>query len=153
MIEAVYDELVRQVALLQRSELTVESLEAFGALILVRDSQHACELTDQFAPEHLHIQTSDPREQIANIRNSGAAFLGHHTPVALGDYAAGPSHVLPTGGTCNWAAGLSSNSFLRSGSLTEFDATALNEIGPDVVRLADKEGLTAHARSVTIRTS
>lgn len=153
MIEAVYDELVRQVALLQRSELTVESLEAFGALILVRDSQHACELTDQFAPEHLHIQTSDPREQIANIRNSGAAFLGQHTPVALGDYAAGPSHVLPTGGTCNWAAGLSSNSFLRSGSLTEFDATALNEIGPDVVRLADKEGLTAHARSVTIRTS
>jgi histidinol dehydrogenase len=152
-IQAVYDELVRQVALLQRSELTVESLEAFGALILVRDSQHACELTDQFAPEHLHIQTSDPRAQIAKIRNSGAAFLGHHTPVAVGDYAAGPSHVLPTGGTCSWAAGLSSNSFLRSGSLTEFDATALNEVGPDVVRLADKEGLTAHARSVTIRTS
>ncbi len=153
MIEAVYDELVRQVTRLQRSELTVESLEAFGALILVRDEQQACELTDQFAPEHLHIETANPRDQIAKIRNSGAAFLGHHTPVAVGDYAAGPSHVLPTGGTCNWAAGLSSNSFLRSGSLTEFDAAALKQIGPDVVRLADKEGLTAHARSVTIRTS
>ncbi len=153
VIEAVYNELVRQVALLDRSELTVESLEAFGALILVRDEQHACELTDQFAPEHLHIETTDPHQQIAKIRNSGAAFLGHHTPVALGDYAAGPSHVLPTGGTCTWAAGLSSNSFLRSGSLTEFDESALAEIAPDVERLAEKEGLTAHARSVSIRTS
>lgn len=151
MIDAVYDELVRQVALLERNDLTVDSLEAFGALILVRDQQQACELTDQFAPEHLHIQTANPNELIATIRNSGAAFLGHHTPVALGDYAAGPSHVLPTGGTCTWAAGLSSNSFLRSGSVTEFDASALNQIAPDVVQLAEKEGLTAHARSVTIR--
>ena len=153
VIEAVYEELVRQVALLERNELTVESLEAFGALILVRDQAQACELTDQFAPEHLHIETKNPREEIAKIRNSGAAFLGNHTPVALGDYAAGPSHVLPTGGTCTWAAGLSSNSFLRSGSVTEFNAEALNQIAPDVVRLAEKEGLTAHARSVTIRES
>ncbi len=153
LIEAVHDELVRQVALLDRNELTLDSLEAFGALILVRDQQQACELTDQFAPEHLHIETANPRDQIAKIRNSGAAFLGHHTPVALGDYAAGPSHVLPTGGTCTWAAGLSSNSFLRSGSVTEFDETALNQIAGDVVRIAEKEGLTAHARSVTIRGS
>ena len=109
-------------------------------------------ISDQFAPEHLHIETANPRDQIAKIRNSGAAFLGHHTPVAVGDYAAGPSHVLPTSGTCTWAAGLSSNSFLRSGSLTEFDEPALNQIAPDVVKLAEKEGLTAHARSVTIRT-
>lgn len=153
VIDAVYDELVKQVAQLERSELTVESLEAFGALILVRDEAHACELTDQFAPEHLHIETENPNSQIEKIRNSGAAFLGHHTPVALGDYAAGPSHVLPTGGTCTWAAGLSSNSFLRSGSVTQFDEAALNEIAVDVERLAEKEGLTAHARSVSIRTS
>ena len=152
LIDAVQAELTRQLASLTRSDLTVESLEAFGALILVRDAEQACELTDQFAPEHLHIETSDPEEQIARIRNSGAAFLGHHTPVALGDYAAGPSHVLPTSGTCTWAAGLSSNSFLRSGSVTEFDQSALQSIGPDVVRLAEKEGLTAHARSVTLRT-
>ncbi|MCG8653731.1 MAG: histidinol dehydrogenase [Pirellulales bacterium] len=153
ILDAVAAELSRQLTQLERSELTVESLEAFGALILVRDCQHACELTDQFAPEHLHIQTADPGDLMGRIRNSGAAFLGHHTPVALGDYAAGPSHVLPTGGTCNWAAGLSSNSFLRSGSVTEFDAGALQQIAVDVERLADKEGLTAHARSVSIRTS
>lgn len=153
LIDAVQEELVRQLDLLTRNQLTLDSLEAFGALILVRDQAHACELTDHFAPEHLHIETRNPREEIARIRNSGAAFLGHHTPVALGDYAAGPSHVLPTGGTCTWAAGLCSNSFLRSGSVTEFDPAALNQIAPDVVRLANKEGLTAHARSVTIRAS
>jgi len=150
-VDATYDQLVQQVAQLERNELTVDSLEAFGALILVRDQQQACELTDQFAPEHLHIETANPSDQIAKIKNSGAAFLGHHTPVALGDYAAGPSHVLPTGGTCTWAAGLCSNSFLRSGSITEFDESALSQIAPDVVQLAEKEGLTAHARSVTIR--
>ncbi len=152
LIDAVHQQLVAQLATLERNELTLDSLEAFGALILVRDEAHACALTDEFAPEHLHIETANPRDQIARIRNSGAAFLGHHTPVALGDYAAGPSHVLPTGGTCTWAAGLSSNSFLRSGSVTEFDQAALNQIAEDVVRLAEKEGLTAHARSVTIRT-
>jgi histidinol dehydrogenase len=151
LIDAVYEELVKQVAVLERSELTFDSLEAFGALILVADEAAACELTDQFAPEHLQIETANPRDQIAQIKNSGAAFLGHHTPVALGDYAAGPSHVLPTGGTCTWAAGLCSNSFLRSGSLTEFNEPALEQIAPDVERLADKEGLTAHARSVSIR--
>ena len=151
LIDNVYQQLTTQIAKLSRNELTVDSLESFGALILVRDQEHACELTDAFAPEHLHIETANPRQQIAAIRNSGAAFLGHHTPVALGDYAAGPSHVLPTGGTCTWAAGLSSNSFLRSGSVTEFDEPALHKIAPDVVRLAEKEGLTAHARSVTIR--
>ncbi len=151
LIEAVEGELARQVGELERGELTTDSLRAFGALILVRDEDQACRLTDQFAPEHLHIQTARPRDLIAKIRNSGAAFLGHYTPVALGDYAAGPSHVLPTGGTCTWAAGLSCNSFLRSGSVTEFDADALAVIADDVQRLATEEGLTAHARSVSIR--
>ena len=151
LIDAVSQQVAKQLALLERAELTLDSLEAFGALILVRDEAQACELTDSFAPEHLHIETANPRDQIAKIKNSGAAFLGHHTPVALGDYAAGPSHVLPTGGTCTWAAGLCSNSFLRSGSITEFDESAMNQIAPDVERLAEKEGLTAHARSVSIR--
>ncbi|TWT53196.1 Histidinol dehydrogenase [Rubripirellula amarantea] len=151
LIDKVQAELAIQVAKLSRSELTVDSLEAFGALILVRDETQGCELTDSFAPEHLHIETANPRDQIAKIRNSGAAFLGHHTPVALGDYAAGPSHVLPTGGTCTWAAGLSSNSFLRSGSITEFDEMAIKQIAPDVIALAEKEGLTAHGESVSIR--
>lgn len=151
LIESVGQELAKQLAALERADLTLDSLESFGALILVRDEDHACELTDLFAPEHLHIETANPESQIAKIKNSGAAFLGHHTPVALGDYAAGPSHVLPTGGTCTWAAGLCSNNFLRSGSVTQFTPSAMNEIAPDVERLAEKEGLTAHARSVSIR--
>ena len=151
LIERVESELRSQVNQLDRSELTIDALESFGALILVRDADQACELTDAFAPEHLHIQTANPRDQIAKIKNSGAAFLGHHTPVALGDYAAGPSHVLPTGGTCTWAAGLSSNSFLRSGSVTEFVQDALKAMAPEVMLLAEKEGLTAHAKSVSIR--
>lgn len=153
LIESVQSELAKQLERLERSDLTRDALADFGALVLVRDADHACELTDSFAPEHLHIETSDPDSQIAKIRNSGAAFLGHYTPVALGDYAAGPSHVLPTGGTCRWAAGLSANSFLRSGSVTCFEAEATAVIAEDVVRLAEKEGLTAHARSVSIRQS
>ena len=151
LVERVHAELVKQLNELDRHELTLDSLEAFGALITVRDETQACELTDQFAPEHLHIQTENPQKLMKKIRNSGAAFLGSHTPVALGDYAAGPSHVLPTGGTCSWAAGLSSNSFLRSGSVTEFNAGALRDIAEDVLRVAFKEGLTAHAKSVSIR--
>ncbi|SMP74753.1 histidinol dehydrogenase [Neorhodopirellula lusitana] len=153
LIESVQQELSKQLEQLDRSDLTRDALADFGALILVRDAQHACELTDSFAPEHLQIETSDPEGQIAQIRNSGAAFLGHHTPVALGDYAAGPSHVLPTGGTCRWAAGLSANSFLRSGSITQFNAQATQAIAGDVIRLAEKEGLTAHANSVSIRSN
>ena len=152
-MDEVEKEITAQIDLLQRSELTLDALNAFGALILVRDEAQACELTDSFAPEHLQIETANPADQIAKIRNSGAAFLGHHTPVALGDYAAGPSHVLPTGGTCTWAAGLSSNSFLRSGSVTQFDQDALKQIAPDVIAVAEKEGLTAHANSVAIRVS
>ncbi len=151
LLEAVNQSLGRQVETLQRCELTVDSLEAFGALVLVRDGDQACRVTDQFAPEHLHIQTTRPREMAAKIRNAGATFLGPYTPVALGDYAAGPSHVLPTGGTCSWAAGLSSNSFLRASSMTEFDQSALATIAEDVQKLAALEGLTAHGRSVSIR--
>lgn len=151
LIDLVQTELSAQLANLQRSDLVRDALADFGALILVRDADQACALTDSFAPEHLHIQTVRPADLIAKIRNSGAAFLGHHTPVALGDYAAGPSHVLPTGGTCKWAEGLSVNSFLRSGSVTSFSADATEAIASDVIRLAEKEGLTAHAHSVAIR--
>lgn len=151
LLDAVAEALETQVAQLSRSELTVDSLRAFGALILVKDADHACAMTDFFAPEHLQIETREPQALSQKIRNAGATFLGHHTPVALGDYAAGPSHVLPTGGTARWAAGLSSNDFLRSGSVTQFDPAALSRIAPDVMLLAQREGLTAHEASVRIR--
>ena len=151
--DRVLDALADLLSRVPRSDLTLPSLESFGAMIVVADDDAACRMTDSFAPEHLHIETADPRSMIERIRNSGAAFLGHHTPVALGDYAAGPSHVLPTGGTCTWAQGLSSNSFLRSGSITEFDASATAAIADDVINLAEKEGLSAHAESVRMRSS
>jgi histidinol dehydrogenase len=151
LIDAIESELNAQIPELSRSELTLDSLNAFGAFVLARDAEHACELTDRMAPEHLHICTHNARELAMKIRNAGATFLGPFTPVALGDYAAGPSHVLPTGGTARWAAGLSANDFLRSGSLIEFSEFALAAIAPHVECLAEKEGLTAHARSVSIR--
>ncbi|MCP4195106.1 MAG: histidinol dehydrogenase [Planctomycetaceae bacterium] len=144
-------ELNRQVAKLSRSELTVQSLENFGTLIRVRDEAEACRLTDFIAPEHLHIATVNADELCLKIRNAGATFLGYFTPVALGDYAAGPSHVLPTGGTARWASGLSANDFLRSGSVIHYTKNALHDIAEDVGRLADKEELTAHRASVDVR--
>ena len=89
----------------------------------------------------------------AEIDNAGAIFLGHHTPVALGDYAAGPSHVLPTGGTARFASGLSVNDFLRRSSVLHYTKTGLERLAPDVPLLAAKEGLTAHAASVAVRLS
>ncbi|MDG2380088.1 MAG: histidinol dehydrogenase [Pirellulaceae bacterium] len=144
-------ELNRQVAELSRSELTVQSLENFGTLIRVTDEEEACRLTDFIAPEHLHIATANADELCLKIRNAGATFLGYFTPVALGDYAAGPSHVLPTGGTARWASGLSANDFLRSGSVIQYSKKALLDIAEDVGRLADKEELTAHRASVDVR--
>jgi histidinol dehydrogenase len=150
-LEAVHAELERQAALLSRSELTLQSLRDFGCLVLVKDAAEACHVTDLIAPEHLHIATNNAAELLAKIKNAGATFLGNYSPVALGDYAAGPSHVLPTSGTARWASGLSANSFLRSGSVIEYDEAALQAIAPHVQRLADKEGLTAHRGSVDVR--
>ena len=103
------------------------------------------------APEHLHIAIDHAERLLPKIRNAGATFLGNYSPVALGDYAAGPSHVLPTGGTARWASGLSANQFLRSSSVIEYSAEALAAIGPDVMRMAEVEGLTAHRASVEVR--
>jgi histidinol dehydrogenase len=152
MLEATYAELNRQVRRLSRAELTVHSLEAFGALILVRDSDEACRITESLAPEHLHIAIDNAEELLGKIRFAGAAFLGNYSPVALGDYVAGPSHVLPTGGTARWAAGLTANSFLRGNSVIQYTEAALRNVAGHVQRLADKEGLTAHHASVAVRT-
>lgn len=151
MLDRIQKSLLAQLGKLERCDLTLASLNEFGAMILCRDEDQACEVTSMIAPEHLQIAIDDPRRLLNKIRNSGATFLGHFSPVALGDYAAGPSHVLPTGGTARWASGLSSNHFLRSSSVIEFEQQALREIAPHVAALADKEGLTAHKQSVLMR--
>ena len=151
LIDAVADALGRQLAALARGDLARQSLEEYGALILARDEDEACALTDTLATEHLHVSTRDPARLAARVKNAGAIFLGHHTPVALGDYFAGPSHVLPTGGTARFANGLCANDFLKRSSLIEYDAASLADAAPHVIRLAEKEGLTAHAASVRVR--
>jgi histidinol dehydrogenase len=152
-LEATARELELQVAKLSRCEETIQSLRDFGCLILVRDEAEACRLTDLIAPEHLHIAIDNAQRLLPKIKNAGATFLGNYSPVALGDYAAGPSHVLPTGGTTRWASGLSANQFLRSSSVIDYSADALQTIAPDVMRMAEVEGLTAHRASVAVRNS
>jgi len=120
-------------------------------LILARDAEEAARLTDLLAPEHLHISMDDPESMLAQVQNAGAIFMGHFTPVALGDYLAGPSHVLPTGGTARFANGLSSIDFLKRSSIIGYNREALAEADQDLKLMTDKEGLTAHYASAAIR--
>jgi len=151
LVEEVASALETQLAHLSRGELARLSLERFGALIRCRDESQAVELSNQFAPEHLHVSTADPERLLPRLTNAGAVFLGHYTPVAVGDYAAGPSHVLPTSGTARWASGLSANDFLRRSSLISVDQRGLAGLAPEIRRLADVEGLSAHRYSIDVR--
>lgn len=151
VLDATAAELARQTAHLERGDLARQSLEQFGALVLVADAGEAAALADEIAPEHLHIACENAESMLAEIRHAGAVFLGNYSPVALGDYVAGPSHVLPTGGTARFASGLSARDFFRSNSVLHFSREALIELAPDVRVMADKEGLTAHRASVEMR--
>lgn len=152
LLDATALELARQTAHLSRGDLARQSLEQFGALILVRDAAEAAALADEIAPEHLHLALDNAEGLLAQIRHAGAVFVGPYSPVTVGDYAAGPSHVLPTGGTARFASGLSARDFFRSGSVIHCSREGLAELAPDVRTMADKEGLTAHRFSVDVRT-
>jgi len=151
MLDQIDQQIQLQLTKLERADLARASLVEFGASILCESEQEVIRICDRLAPEHLQISVDDPDRYSSRIRNAGAIFKGHYSPVALGDYAAGPSHVLPTGGTARWASGLSANHFLRSYSEVEFTREGLRSIEPHVSQLADKEGLTAHRQSVKIR--
>ncbi len=151
LIDAVAAALGRQLKSLSRGDLARESLEQFGALVLARDEDEAVEIVNRLAPEHLEIMTANAEALCERIDNAGAIFLGTHSPVAVGDYAAGPSHVLPTGGTARFASGLSSNDFLRRSSVLSFAPAGLERMADDVRELARREGLTAHAASIEAR--
>ncbi len=151
LLDGVERALEQQLAELSRGDLARQALDDFGALIVVRDRVEAAELCDTLATEHLHIACSDAAGFLSHVRCAGAVFLGPYSPVAVGDYIAGPSHVLPTGATARFANGLSSNDFLRSNSVIHYTEENLREVAADVELLANKEGLTAHAASVTRR--
>jgi histidinol dehydrogenase len=151
LLAAATTELEKQLTNATRGDLARQSLEAFGALILVRDRNEAADLANTFATEHLHIACNEPEAMLKKIRYAGAVFLGPFSPVALGDYVAGPSHVLPTGATARFASGLSSNDFLRSNSVIQFTQDGLNAVASDAIHMAEREGLTAHGASVAVR--
>jgi histidinol dehydrogenase len=151
LLDAVAEALARQAAQLSRGELAIESLESFGALVLAQDENEAIDCTNDIAPEHLHIAARNAVALSERTLNAGAIFLGDYAPVALGDYIAGPSHVLPTGATARFASGLSANDFLKRSSVLNYTRLGLEKVAGDVCALAEKEGLTAHAASVTVR--
>jgi histidinol dehydrogenase len=151
LLDQVQSALEQQLGALERGNLARAALERFGALVLARDVVQAIAWCNQLGPEHLHLATADADKLVTKIDNAGAVFLGHYTPVALGDYVAGPSHVLPTGGTTRFTSGLSAIDFLRRSSVLQFTPQGLAALAPDVRLLAYKEGLTAHALSVEIR--
>ena len=128
-----------------------QSWRDHGCIILIRDWTEGAALTDRLAPEHLQLMVADPSALFASIRHCGAAFLGAESPEALGDYVAGPNHVLPTGRTARFASGLSVFDFMKRTSWIHADSHSLGEIGPAAVALAEAEGLQAHARSVAMR--
>jgi histidinol dehydrogenase len=151
LIDEVASALERQLPALSRGDLARDSLERYGALVTAADAGQALACANQIAPEHLHVATREPEAYLDRIDNAGAIFLGHYSPVALGDYVAGPSHVLPTGGTARFASALSANDFLRRSSVLSFTPAGMRDMSDDLRRLAEQEGLTGHAASVDVR--
>jgi histidinol dehydrogenase len=151
LAEAVQAEVLRQLSDLPRREIAVRSIEERGALVVTRDVGEAIRLADDFAPEHLALLLPDAMRWVKRIARAGAVFAGTHTPEAVGDYVAGPSHVLPTAGTARFASPLSVATFRRRMSVLDLSPAALAAVAPAVDALAAAEGLEAHARAVRVR--
>ena len=149
--ERLCEEVERQVEFLPRKDIARASLENGGGVILVEDMRAACELANEIAPEHLEIAAENADALLASIDCAGAVFLGSCTPEPVGDYFAGPDHILPTGGTAKFFQVLNQDLFLRKMSVIKFDERAIREDGADIVRLAESEGLRAHANAVRVR--
>jgi histidinol dehydrogenase len=138
-------------ARLARAEAARAALSQYSAAIVVQSLEAACELANEFASEHLQIITANDARCLQMIRHAGAIFMGSHTPVPVGDYFAGPSHVLPTGGTAKFFGPLSANDFLKASSTIQYDRVSLAEDGKKIMEFAEREGLTAHAAAVGAR--
>jgi histidinol dehydrogenase len=149
--DAVILEIERLLKDLPRGEIAGASWRNFGAVIIVRKWDEAVELVDRLAPEHLELAIERPELVAAKIRNAGAIFLGRHTPEAVGDYVAGPNHVLPTSRSARFSSGLSVLDFMKRTSMVRCDARSLGAIGPAALTLAKAEGLEAHAQSIAVR--
>ncbi len=151
LVTRVQDQVKRQLASLDRAEIAKKSLKSRGAIIVTKNLEESMRLANEYASEHLVLAVEDPEKTSKAVENAGAIFLGHYTPVAVGDYLAGPNHVLPTGGTARFFSPLSVEDFLKRTSFMKFEPPKLRELGADIVRLANVEGLSGHGVSVELR--
>lgn len=144
-------ELEKQMASLERNEIIRSSIDNYGAIIVAKTMDRAIELANSLAPEHLEIQVNDPMSYLGKLNNVGSVFMGQYSPEPLGDYFAGPNHVLPTSGTARFFSPLSVNSFVKRSQFIYYTEQALLDAKDDIVCIAEKEGLTAHAHAIKIR--
>ncbi|MCD8239057.1 MAG: histidinol dehydrogenase [Clostridiales bacterium] len=151
LAEKVNKEIYKQAEKLERKEIILKSLEGYGGIVVAPDIKTACELSNKIAPEHLEVSIKEPFSALRYIKNAGAVFLGHYSPEPLGDYMAGPNHVLPTGGTARFFSPLSIDDYIKKSSIISFSKEALFDLGDDIITFAEAEGLTAHANSVKVR--
>ncbi len=151
LVSRVQNQIARQLKTLERSAIARESLSRQGAIVVSRNLTESIEFANHYAPEHLVLAVDNLDAAAKQVVNAGAVFLGHYSLVAVGDYLAGPNHVLPTGGTARFFSPLGVEDFLKRTSFIRFEATKLRELGSDVLRLAELEGLTGHGKSVDLR--
>jgi len=151
LIDAVEKEIERQVMNLSRSEIIEKSLTEHGAMIKVASLKEACAVANMVAPEHLELMVGKPFEILSLIKNAGAIFLGRNTPEPVGDYIAGPNHILPTGGTARFYSPVTVDTFRKASSIIYYSQVGMEEDADDIINLAQVEGLTAHANSLHVR--
>ena len=149
--DKVVDEIEKHLKTMPRADIARVSWQNQGCIIIVSDLNDAPVLINQIAPEHLELAIEDPKRVLNKIRNAGSIFIGRYTPEAIGDYIAGPNHVLPTSGNARFSSGLSALNFMKRTTLIQCDAKSLAKIGPFAMILADEEGLDAHKESISIR--
>ena len=149
----VISEVNAQLVLLPKKSIAVSALESFGAVIVTKDFDEAVTIANRFAPEHLELLVDQPKQLLDRIRHAGAAFLGNFTPEAIGDYMAGPNHILPTGGTARFSSPLGVYDFVKRTSIVSFSEAALDTYGRQAARFAGMEGLEGHGHSISIRLS
>ena len=151
LVPRVQEQITRQLKDLDREKIATKSIKNRGAIIVTKSLEESIKLSEEYASEHLVLAVEDPEKVSKEIGNAGAIFMGHYTPVAVGDYMAGPNHVLPTGGTSRFFSPLGVDDFLKRTSFMKFEPPKLRELGTDIVRLANVEGLTGHGTSVELR--
>jgi histidinol dehydrogenase len=149
--ESVREEIDRQIQYLDRKNIINKSINDYGAIIIVNNLEDALNIANEIAPEHLELAVDNPFEMIGMVKNAGSVFLGDNSPEPLGDYIAGPNHVLPTSGTSRFFSPLSVDDFVKKMSILYYDEKSLKDVSDDIVRLAEAEGLTAHANSIKVR--